>query len=159
MPGKLNRARIWTKTLDGTHYVKVVRSGLENTFEIRGVVTKHPPYGIADRIQFIDGFLAVLVAGGVGRHGFLAIVTMSNISSSVVKCLVAVVDVRKLVVVDDFVARVVCAKKNANIDACLVQYQPSSLVGVPVQGDIEIDAVLRFVVGKRFAGAICIERL
>jgi|TARA_B110000240_G_C13423492_1_gene420545 hypothetical protein len=158
MPGKLNRARIWTKTLDGTHYVNVVRSGRENAIEIRGVVAKAPPCGIADRIQFIDGFLAVLVAGGGGRHGFLAVVTMGNINSSVVKCLVAVVDVRKLVVVDDFVARVVRAN-NANIDACLVQYQPSSLVGVPVQGEIEIDAVLRFLVGKFFAGAVCIERL
>ena len=97
------------------------------------------------------------MTGGGGRLGFLAVITIDNIIRGIVIGLVTVVDVFELVVVYDFHALVRVARL-ALVFGSLIHRELVRLVGVPVQGDLDVFAIPRIIVCELLRGAIVFER-
>ena len=71
------------------------------------ILTERPSCGVAYRFKFVDHLLAVHVAGvrvGLGRF---TVVSTKDIDGGIITRLFAIVDVFELVVVDNFIARVI----------------------------------------------------
>ena len=157
MPGEIVRAGVRAKNAHSNHcrpFVGVCRVGII-VFYVE--LSDGSLDWVAHRIELIDCLLADFMTGGGGRLGFLAVITIDNVIRGIVIGLVTVVDVFELVVVYDFHALVRIARQ-ALIFGSLIPREPVRLVGVPVQGDLDVFAIPRIIVCELLRGAIVFER-
>lgn len=158
MRGELVRAGVRAQRAHCEHVKIVVRIGRVCTIVFCVELSDGSLHRVAHRLELVDCLLAEFMTGGGGRLGILAIVTMNKVVCGVNISLVTVVDVFELIVVNDFHALVGDAKISTFIFGDLVNGEPVRLVGVPVQGELNVFAVPGIFEGELLPGAIVFER-